>query len=208
LALVKLAESDPDMKALDILEKVMKSETKRRETAQEEKPVDKFSYKQLQEEQRVWVAHNFPGRKSHQPLLGIFEEFGELEVALNDANAEEIADALADITIFSSDFASAMGWDFEAVMAEVDAAPCSLLPSKLIRTFGQLSHALLKMEQGIRKSEDHNGNARRMLVELLQHVRMASDYNQFPSLLDLVEVTWSRVRKRDWKKDAVHAGEV
>jgi len=78
-----------------------------------------MSLKQLQDEQRPWVAHNFPGRQPFYPLLGAMEELGELAHAHLKGlqgirhTPEEIKlmkqDAVADIIIYLSDYCSAEG---------------------------------------------------------------------------------------------------
>ncbi len=81
----------------------------------------------MQEEQVPWVEHNFPGRPSWMPLLGIMEELGELAHAhLKQAQGirtEEDHDALArdavaDIVIFLADYCSARGFDLESLVKE------------------------------------------------------------------------------------------
>lgn len=77
--------------------------------------------KQLQDEQRPWVAHNFPGREAYYPLLGAVEELGELAHAhlkmiqgIRGTKEEHLAnakDAVADVIIFLSDYCTAMGFD-------------------------------------------------------------------------------------------------
>lgn len=81
----------------------------------------------LQNEQRPWVKHNFGDRPSWMPLLGIVEELGELAHAhLKQAqgirrqeNHEELAkDAVADIVIFLADYCSARGFDLEQLVSD------------------------------------------------------------------------------------------
>ena len=83
----------------------------------------RFDLRVLQEEQRVWVQRNFPGREAHHPLLGAVEELGELahhhlKAALNIRGSVEEhllaeRDAVADIVIFLSDYCSARGFDLQ-----------------------------------------------------------------------------------------------
>jgi NTP pyrophosphatase (non-canonical NTP hydrolase) len=77
----------------------------------------------------AWSAHNFPGRTSVQPLLGVVEEVGELSHAYLKrqqgirGTAEEhtaaVEDAVADIVIFLADFCNAEGIDLEATVERV-----------------------------------------------------------------------------------------
>ena len=106
-----------------------------------------LTFKQLQEEQRPWVEHNFPGRLPYMPLLGLQEEVGELahahlkaEQGIRGTAAEHHAakiDAIGDIVVFLADYCSANGIDFQ----------------------------------------------------------------------DAVEKTWSQVKQRDWRKDPAKGGE-
>lgn len=87
-----------------------------------------MNFKQLQEEQKPWVEHNFPGRPSYVPLLGAVEEMGELSHAHIKGvqnirhTPEEIAakkrDAIGDVIIYLADYSTAEGIDMqEAVEA-------------------------------------------------------------------------------------------
>ena len=85
-----------------------------------------LTFRDLQEQQRPWVAHNFPGRDSYYPLLGAVEEIGELAHAhlkrvqgIRGTDEEHHAaaqDAVADVVIFLADYCSACGYDLQAVM--------------------------------------------------------------------------------------------
>lgn len=76
----------------------------------------------VQEELKPWQDHNFPGRPSWVPLLGIQEEAGELAHAYikrhqgirNTENHEaNIRDAVADLIVFLCDFCNAEGINLE-----------------------------------------------------------------------------------------------
>ena len=82
-----------------------------------------LTLRQLQKEQQPWVSHNFPGREPYYPLLGVQEEVGELSHAHLKAlqgirgtpeehHAAKI-DAIGDIIIFLSDYATANGIDIQ-----------------------------------------------------------------------------------------------
>lgn len=83
--------------------------------------------KKLQEEQVVWVKHNFGDRPSWMPLLGAVEELGELAhahlkdaqcIRVNEPHFENKKDAIADIVIYLADYCTAEGIDFEKVVEE------------------------------------------------------------------------------------------
>jgi len=83
--------------------------------------------RQLQDEQRPWVQHNFGDRPSWWPLLGVMEELGELAhahlkkaqgIRTNEDHDAKAADAVADIVIFLADYCSAVGIDLESVVRD------------------------------------------------------------------------------------------
>ena len=84
--------------------------------------------KNLQEELKPWVKHNFGDRPSWQPLLGIVEELGELahahlkhaqEIRTDEQHFENKKDAIADIIIYLADYCTAEGIDLESTVQEV-----------------------------------------------------------------------------------------
>jgi NTP pyrophosphatase (non-canonical NTP hydrolase) len=88
-----------------------------------------LTLRQLQEEQKPWVAHNFPGGKPYRPLLGAVEEIGELcHAHLKDeqgirgdadpviraaAYRRDKIDAIGDILIYLADYCTANGIDMQ-----------------------------------------------------------------------------------------------
>jgi len=87
-----------------------------------------LTFRGLQDEQRPWAVHNFPGREPGDPLLGAVEELGELchahlkrKQGIRGTPAElEVAakDAVADIVIYLADYCTARGFDFQTLMEE------------------------------------------------------------------------------------------
>jgi NTP pyrophosphatase (non-canonical NTP hydrolase) len=82
-----------------------------------------ISLRQLQDEQRPWVDHNFPGREPFYPLLGAVEELGELCHAhlkglqgIRGSTLEHHAakiDAVGDAIIFLADYCTANDIDLQ-----------------------------------------------------------------------------------------------
>ena len=82
-----------------------------------------LTFRQLQDGQRPWVIHNFPGWESIYPLLGAVEELGELRRAhlkalqgIRGTPEEHQAakeDAVADAIIFIADYCTANGIDLQ-----------------------------------------------------------------------------------------------
>lgn len=162
-------------------------------------------WKKLQEELKPWVLHNFGERPTHQALLGITEEYGELISAHKES---EIKDAVADMVIYIADYANSNGIELPDTGARRKSleTPVSNLVQYMAVPLGRLAHAHLKKEQGIRKNEDHDANKVEALGELLHLLNSYSFMCGF-SLGDVVYDVWSRVKQRDWKKDAAKGGE-
>lgn len=83
-----------------------------------------YTFKQLQDEHRLWVAHNFPTAEPYKFLLGAMEELGELchaqlkselGIRAGDWNARQ-QDAVADIIIFLAGYCSVKGYDLETLV--------------------------------------------------------------------------------------------
>ena len=71
---------------------------------------------------------------------------------------------------------------------------------------GELSHAHLKMEQGIRTNEDHQAAKIDAVGDIV--IYLADYCNQNGIFLDsAVEQTWAEVQMRNWKKNKVNGGE-
>jgi hypothetical protein len=159
----------------------------------------RFTLKQLQDEQRAWVAHNFPGRESWQPLMGIVEEFGELcdagPIRTEGQRNPEADDALADIVIFLADYCSAMGWELEAV-AMRKRQHWQYEP--LSRHIGKLCHHHLKRHEGIRGDAGHH-DAQGQLAAAKLWSRLCWKAGGKRVLMKLVKSTWAKVRQRDWR---------
>ena len=84
--------------------------------------------RQLQDEQRPWVQHNFGNRPSWMPLLGVMEELGELAhahlkraqgIRTTEDHDAKARDAVGDIVVYLADYCSATGIDLERTVAEV-----------------------------------------------------------------------------------------
>lgn len=163
-----------------------------------------WNFNSLQQEQKPWVAHNFGDRPSWQPLLGIIEEQGEMFEAFASNSEPDMKDALADIAIFMCDFCSAMDFEMQPLyVSAVDmvSGPRPLVPIG-IRT-GNLAHSYLKKAQGIRGSVDeHNAAMRLALTGILAHMVVAANGRGW-DLLMLAHDTWQKVKRRDWKANAL-----
>jgi NTP pyrophosphatase (non-canonical NTP hydrolase) len=73
---------------------------------------------------------------------------------------------------------------------------------------GELNHALLKQWQGIRgMREEHEAAAKDAVADIVIYLADLCNARGW-DFGAIVEETWARVSKRDWRADAVHGGEV
>lgn len=82
-----------------------------------------MNLKTLQVENKAWAEYNFPGYEDYYPLLGIFEECGELAHAMlkikqgirgtKEDHEAKAKDAIGDIVIFLACYCNAMGFDLQ-----------------------------------------------------------------------------------------------
>ena len=87
-----------------------------------------LTFKQLQEEHRIWVEKNFPDSPNYHSLLGVVEEVGELSHAhlkreqgirgTEQEHIEEAKDAIGDTIIYLTDYCTRMGFDFQEIMED------------------------------------------------------------------------------------------
>jgi len=167
-----------------------------------------FSFKQLQAEQIPWVKHNFPDRPAWMPLMGMFEEYGEFLDASRSGSEEEISDAIADITIFLADFCTSQDLDLEKLW--------ELRKSKYNNDFlgegdlgiilGKLAHHYLKSYQNIRGGKDeHRLKIESNICKLLEFLdyMVWNEYNSDDNFINLIEKTWNKVKKRDFRKNSI-----
>lgn len=77
----------------------------------------------------------------------------------------------------------------------------------LVEEIGELAHAYLKREQGIRGTRaEHNEAIRDAIGDIVIYL---CDFcsREHIDLQDAVTETWGRVSRRDWKTDPVSGGE-
>lgn len=179
-----------------------------------------LTIRQMQNEGRPWVKKNFGNRPAYWPLMGLIEEVGELSHSqlkmeqgirgTREEHLEAIKDAVADIAIFYSDYASAMGWEMDEVIGFADF---SLLQEKESKGcwIKEPHRLVLRMGKWIGKiaaaHEENDGqagiHASRTLFAYMAELCCLYGWN----MQDIVEKVWAKVMKRDWTKDARHGGE-
>lgn len=172
----------------------------------------------IRSENDKWSLDNFGEQPAHQPLLGLFEELGELQLAWAMRNSKEVEDSLGDCAIFLASFCTRIGEPemFSKVMTIPKERAERLLriqpngekePGAILLHMAGISHSFLKMEQGIRGGRDeHVKDIMYHLFSIVEHLYLTS----FHARLDLPSVAkgvWDRVKKRNWKADPHKGGE-
>jgi len=159
-----------------------------------------ISYTKLQTESKDWVLKNFGVRPKHQPLLGMFEEYGELMLA---EKLDEIKDAVADIAIFLIDFCNANDLNLDQVLYMNKKEDLSWLDSGALlagiaTSIGKIAHHYLKREQGIRG--DVKFHTEQIEVRVSQLVGFLQEFSRQGSFNfeDTVQMVWRSVSKRNW----------
>lgn len=158
----------------------------------------------LQLEMKGWQRHNFADRPEWLPLMGAFEELGEL-VGAN--RAADIADAIGDVVIYLADYGNANKYDLQCAydLNKVDGNVLYFGVTKHIAALtielGKLAHSHIKLFQHIRLDEPHEANACRALGRALRYLDEISTDCLRRSLDSVIEEVWARVSKRDWKAD-------
>lgn len=170
--------------------------------------VNVLNLEKIQEEQKAWVAHNFAGRHSHQPYLGIIEELNELLDVSRTGPEAEIIDAVGDTMIYLLDYCSVHDWPVSTVMkVSAHAVPSDSYPSSWVdaalRQCARVAHYQLKHEQGIRGMDGKVAFAQAAQPLVASIVNCLNRYCNSVGL-DLnhaVTVTWESVSQRDWKRN-------
>lgn len=166
-----------------------------------------------------WSQRNFGAQtskatgqelRSIAPLLGLFEEIGELTLANAIPDFAEQKDALADCFIYLCDFMH---------RENVNLPLLSTLPVHFNRSptildlyvwVGKLTHVVLKRHQGIRGyAQDEKYFSERdyfiaFILEILRKLCSGLDLDWLDSFTE----TWNKVKSRDWEKNPENAANV
>lgn len=166
------------------------------------------------------------GRQRLRQVMGIVEEFGELIDAYTggqeDAN-KEIMDAVADIMIYSLDLCHGCGFKvheivcqdtlptvFEATfldnMNDTHCPAADHLMDGLAIVIGRMAHAVLKWDQQIRMSENHQEKIQWCLCHIWRMLYRFTTYNDV-EFNALVVSTAEKVTRRDWRANPNDAHE-
>ena len=170
-------------------------------------------WRRLQTEQAAWALRNFGVRQLHWPLLGIVEELGELDDALGStANLETeahqyregIIDAMADTLIFTMDFCTGHKWWLQdlldnRVLRDLDATERG---RGFLSLVGELCHAQLKQEQGIRGSiAEHDAKMQLLVVRIFTKIERMALRHDINLAVETANIWDTIVSKRDFTKN-------
>lgn len=161
---------------------------------------DDVQWAKLQTEICAWAVQNFGDTPSQYLLLGMVEEFGELQTATNASDAK---DAVADLLIFMANFCQHEG----VTLADIIS---SLKPPELEQgwpktsawisiSLGKLAHHVFKRAYGLRgDAVYHQTGIKTNLIELCQQLTTFSALGGY-TLLEVMTQVWAQVSQRDWK---------
>jgi NTP pyrophosphatase (non-canonical NTP hydrolase) len=162
----------------------------------------------FQQEVGDWSRKNFPNNTAMNPLLGLAEEIGELAEATAMGNFDKITDSIGDIMVYMADYCSRRdGFNLASMTSNRTVLPYrSFDITGIVIEQGKLFRAVLKAQQGIRGlSDEHTTREKLALIAIIVHVR---DYQQSVSFEEVVELTWGKVKQRDWQKDKKTGGDL
>ena len=170
-----------------------------------------MNLQQLQLRQAPWQQHNFPGSVASDAIHGIVEECGELAQSYYDSWRMEEVDAVSDIAIYMVGFCTLSGitvadceLNFEACQKDkIERDKCPTFEYSFLHLLiivGDISHAHLKLHQGIRG----NGDELRvqLVIGIARLIRWLKGFclNRKIDFEEAIETTWAHVEARDWQK--------
>lgn len=184
-----------------------------------------ISIDELQSAQYTWARKNFGPCRSRWPLLGVFEETGELlhsqlkhEQKIRGPEGEEdptkIAafhdakkkDAVADITIYLFEYCSCMGWKVVDLLVEEEATLHELQAH--VEDSESVWDCIAKIVP-LAYDENMSGDnvlAQEDAVQILLNLAIYCRKRGW-SYQELVETVWLRVSQRDWTKNKANGGD-
>lgn len=87
-----------------------------------------MTLRDLQDQAKLWIEHNFSSQSTYQPLLGVVEEVGELahahlkreqNIRINEDHEAKAKDAIGDVIIYLTNYCTLQGWDIEKIVEDV-----------------------------------------------------------------------------------------
>jgi NTP pyrophosphatase (non-canonical NTP hydrolase) len=165
------------------------------------------TFQELQAEQAPWAARNFGDVPAWQPLLGMIEEVGELFEVCTRVDEEDeryevdAKDAIADLIIFSVDFANRMDLVLPSPRSEEWSPKQWVDTAEFVTAVAKIAHHYLKMSQGIRGTPvEHFAKIQRGLVYLYDVAERFVEKEFDAHLIEIVAPVWERVKQRDFRQ--------
>lgn len=182
-----------------------------------------LTWKRLQSEQKAWSEHNFPPHTFLWPLWGTIEELGELvharlkqEQGIRGTPEEHLAnqkDAIGDSLVFLADVCGQRGWDLGEIaktegpedFQKTFKAPTGKSPIRVCLV--ALSTLMSCLEDSERVGDQNekdllDAHARQAVHSYLTGLSGYCHEKSW-SLHDIVQETWSVVKRRQWRVNPV-----
>lgn len=170
-------------------------------------------------QQREWSERNFPANTPLEPLEGLWEEVGELAHArlkrrqairgTAEQHIEAERDAIGDIGIYLLDFAWRVGMEgIGNVVLEPSPYPAEVAfgeAAMFLRigcTVADMSVAFIGRCSGTDTDDDELFDHVAGLVAVLSSYCRSRGWD----FMEILDETWERVSKRNWRADPVGAG--
>ena len=158
-----------------------------------------FDWNKFCDEVGEWSRNNFGDQSCFIPLLGMFEEVGELF----EGSPGAVYDGCGDFMIFLADYCYRADFDMQRVVIEdpvKDHARDDATADRIIIAIGRVCHSVIKMRQGIRTNENHEQALYEALAQLVLWIRSRLPDGTLDGLCNTATNTWDQVKQRDWKK--------
>jgi DNA-binding XRE family transcriptional regulator len=155
--------------------------------------VQPLTFRRLQDEQRPWVQHNFPGRDSYYPLLGAVEEYAELLEEVARYRGYEVPDEeWRPISGFENSYAISNRGRVKRVSTEHGTVPGKILSSYMLKD-GYLVTTLSFTQDGQHKNK-----------KVLTHVLVAEAFiGKRPDGMDINHINGIKMDNRLWNLEYV-----
>ena len=164
-----------------------------------------FDWNKFRDEVGAWSRKNFGSQSRLIPLLGMFEEIGEVFEGLPG----QVFDSCGDFMIFLADFCSRAKLDLCGVVIgnpAGDHVRDKATSDRAMIAIGRVCHSIIKLQQGIRTNESHEKVLYESLTQLVLWIRSRLPDSTMDGLCTTTMNTWESVSKRDWKRNKVTGG--
>ena len=154
-----------------------------------------FDWNKFRDEVGAWSRENFGPQSRLIPLLGLFEEVGEIFEDLPGA----VYDGCGDFMIFLADFCSRAKLDLERIVIGnpvKDFVEGKSTAERVMIAIGKVCHSVIKIQQGIRTDEDHERVLYESLTQLVLWIRGRMPDTTLDGLCETATGTWTVFRSQ------------